>query len=86
MPRDGPMQGLVSLRPGMESIVPGVPAPMVAEPQIVTVLRAGCRVCPNAAIAAVKFHHGKIGACWSYSAERQTLSAKANRFIVGSVF
>ena len=57
--RHGPMQGLVSILPSVESIVPRVPAPMMAEPQIVTILRTGFRVGPNAAIAAVKFHHGK---------------------------
>src|SRR6516164_9784236 len=71
------MQGLVSLLPGMETIEPGMPAPMVTEPQITPVLRTSFRICPNAAIAAVKFHHGKISACWNYCAERQNAKCKS---------
>jgi hypothetical protein len=53
---DGPMQGPLGTRPGVEAVVPEVPAPMVSEPQILAVLWTCCRIGSNATIAAVKFH------------------------------
>ena len=84
MPRDTRMRGPRQPPPRMGAIVPGVPAPDGGGTTDSD--RPGTRVSPNAAIAAVKFHHGKIGACWSTALSVKTLSAKANRFIVSSLF
>ena len=72
MPPDGPVQGPVGTRPGVEAVVPVVPAPMVSEPQIVAVLWTCCRIGPNATIAAVKFHHREISACGTCCAEAES--------------
>ena len=66
---DGSMEGAVGSRRGVEAIVPVVVAMMASKPQIMAVLRTARRVGPNAAIAAIEFHHGKIRLCWNCRAK-----------------
>ena len=63
MPRDGLMQGSLGSRQSVEAVLPPVmTVPMAMEPQVLTILWTGCRIGPNTAIAAAKFHNSEIGA------------------------